>query len=93
MGVELKISWSDVNQLEQALKDFIKRGGDLRPAYSVIGENLLLSIEKNFKAEGRPEKWAPHSPETLKAYLRKKTQRKTFQILTRKGRLRRSITY
>lgn len=46
------------------------------------------SIDKNFQAEGRPEKWTPLSQKTTA-----RRRGKTHKILTDTARLRRSMNY
>jgi phage gpG-like protein len=54
----------------------------LTPVMREIGGTVRTSIERNFAAGGRPEKW----PES------QRVKRKGGQTLTDKGRLRRSFT-
>lgn len=40
------------------------RIGRLRPALALVGEIVLESVQQNFLAEGRPDKWPPLSLQT-----------------------------
>jgi phage virion morphogenesis protein len=77
-----------VQELSTALRRTMARCKDLRPAWEVVGMDLLRSVEGNFNAEGRPSAWAPWSP----AYAAYRAKKKPGKILTRDGNLRRSIT-
>ncbi len=55
------------------------------------GARMVTSITKNFNKQGRPSKWAPLQPSTIKG--RKKGQRKNPKILQASGDLKRSIVY
>jgi phage virion morphogenesis protein len=78
----------DARGVTKALRKAIGRCQDMRPAWEVIGMDLLRSVDKNFDAEGRPSAWAPWSP----AYGKWRAENKPGKILTRDARLRRSIT-
>jgi phage virion morphogenesis protein len=58
------------------------RLGNLTPAMRSIGEIVRTSVERNFAASGRPEKWK----------ISKRVQEKGGQTLSDTGRLRRSFT-
>jgi len=75
------------DDLVRALRCAERAAVDMRPAWMQVGEHMLRSIDKNFNAEGRPDRWKrPLAASTLK---RKKPGKK---ILGASGRLRRSIT-
>lgn len=64
-GIEIKVAISDqeVKDLLQKMQD---RGSDMTPAFKIIGEIVRRSIWKNFTSGGRPNKWLPNKPATLK---------------------------
>ena len=74
--------------LSRALRKTMARCKDLRPAWELVGMDLLRSIDSNFDAEGRPSAWAPWTA----AYAEKRAKKKPGKILTLDARLRRSIT-
>lgn len=65
----------DDQELRQALKGLEAAGKDLRPALQDIGALLVQSTKQRFgtstAADGTP--WAPNSPATMIAWLRKKS--------------------
>jgi len=44
----------------------------LRPYMERFGEDLVDSVQRNFDEEGRPEKWKPLKPATIRRWLRKR---------------------
>jgi len=98
----------DSTELQEAIDKAKKACVNLRPAFDQMGEHMLGSIEENFAAQGRPERWKRLSMATIWGMVRGKkghnkrtgalkvaAQRKIVgkKILTSSGRLRRSITY
>jgi phage gpG-like protein len=84
-GVVVKVQAQEV---KDNLAAMIRRGGDLSPVLRSFGEYMYGSIQRNFDAEGRPEKWQPLKLGTLQGWL---ASRKTFMSratgdLTAKGK-------
>ncbi|GAH37277.1 unnamed protein product [marine sediment metagenome] len=79
---------------DEKVKALLKKAGDkaknLRVPLKRCGILMLRSIDKNFRAEGRPKRWAPLSPMTI-AMRRKKGR--GAKILQDTGLGRGSITY
>ena len=79
---------------DEKVKALLKRAGkkakDLKVPLKRCGILMLRSIDKNFRAEGRPTRWAPLSPMTI-AMRRKKGRR--AKILQDTGMGKGSITY
>ena len=69
-------------QVQQMLQQLSERMRNLKPAMKEIGEIVRTSIERNFAAQGRPEKWLESQ----------RVKRKGGQTLSLTGRLRRSFT-
>ncbi|MBE7415089.1 MAG: phage virion morphogenesis protein [Deltaproteobacteria bacterium] len=63
MDINIKMELDGVRDLFRRLK---KAGGDFTPVMKVIGETVKTSVKRNFLEGGRPGKWTPLSPETLK---------------------------
>jgi phage virion morphogenesis protein len=84
----VEVKWKATGGLSQALRRLMARCKDLRPAWEVVGMDLLRSVDRNFDTEGRPSAWDPWSP----AYGGWRAEKKPGKILTLDGRLRRSIT-
>lgn len=72
------------------LKKSKEKAKDLRIPLKRCGILMLRSIDKNFRAEGRPKRWAPLSPMTI-AMRRKKG--KGAKILQDTGMGKGSIVY
>ncbi|MCP4990886.1 MAG: hypothetical protein GY928_34045 [Colwellia sp.] len=70
--------------------DKVKRSHDMTPAMRKIGLYLMGSIRRNFKAEGRPQRWKPLANATIQDRLRKGFG--SGPILQRTGALMNSLT-
>ena len=96
------------DELRRALQRAQRRCHNMTPAWAQVGEHMLVSVDDNFAAEGRPTKWQVWSSATLeskmggrgktytkKGALRVKANKRlnSDNILTDSGRLRNSITY
>lgn len=79
---------------DEKVKALLKKAGnkskDLKVPLKRCGILMLRSIDKNFRAEGRPTRWAPLSPITI-AMRRKKGR--GAKILQDTGLGKGSITY
>jgi len=79
---------------DEKVKALLKKAGDkakdLRVPLKRCGILMISSIDKNFRAEGRPKRWAPLSPMTI-AMRRKKGR--GAKILQDTGMGKGSITY
>jgi len=79
---------------DEKVKALLRKAGnkakDLRVPLKRCGILMLRSIDKNFRAEGRPKRWAPLSPMTI-AMRRKKGR--GAKILQDTGMGKGSITY
>ena len=68
----------DAKEVVRMVEGIVRRGADLTPAMHIIGATVLASVQRNFEEGGRPSKWQPLSPVTLKS-------KKNTQILQVKG--------
>ena len=79
---------------DEKVKALLKKAGnktkDLKVPLKRCGILMLSSIDKNFRAEGRPKRWAPLSPMTIA--MRRK-EGKEAKILQDTGRGKNSIVY
>lgn len=79
---------------DEKVKALLKKAGnkakDLKIPLKRCGILMLSSIDKNFRAEGRPKKWAPLSPMTIA--MRRK-EGKGAKILQDTGHGKGSIVY
>jgi len=80
MGDSIRIEITE--DVRPTLREIARRGRDMRPILSTIGQIGVDAVEENFAAEGRPTRWRP-----------RKRPRKGYKILTLSGRLRRSVHY
>ena len=64
-GVVVSIKIDD-REVRKLLAGILKRMGNPAPAMKIIGAIARTSIVRNFEKGGRPTKWQPLSPETLK---------------------------
>jgi len=86
IGLEIKNN----EEIRALLKKAGDKAKDLRVPLKRSGILMLRSIDKNFRVEGRPEKWAPLSPMTIA--MRRK-EGKGAKILQDTGMGRGSIVY
>ncbi len=98
---------ADVRAVQAAIDGTIKKLRNMKGVWDQVGFEVLNSIEDNFDAEGRPEKWQPLAPATIEGKVRKFGGRKKRgglravtarklggnKILTDSGDLRRSIVH
>lgn len=87
---------AQINEQEkQAVLTLLQRmGQDIKnpqPLLKTMGQYMVSSIDKNFREQGRPEKWAPLSPITL-MMRRKGKGGGSPKALMDTGMLRKSIT-
>lgn len=75
-------------ELNRVLSKMSSKVKDLRPVMRDIANLLLESIQKNFKAEGRPVKWKPLAPSTIANKVKRKGTWKPILVDT--GLLRKS---
>ena len=68
------------------LETLLARLGDLSPALARAGELVVSSVMQNFAAQGRPERWRPLSPATVR-------RKGNDTILVDSGRLIDSVGY
>jgi phage virion morphogenesis protein len=81
--------------LEQVIRRVEKLATDTRQVEKPLksaGAYMLGSIEKNFRAQGRPEKWKLLSPKTLKRRRKGRGAGKS-QILIDTARLKNSMSF
>lgn len=78
--IDIKI---DDREIKTALARMRRAAVDMRPAFRDIGEELLLSVKRNFEEEGRPEKWKKS----------RRADNEGGQTLSDKATLRNSFTY
>jgi len=76
-------------ELKALLKRMQEKAKDLSPPLKSIKMGLIASIDRNFREEGRPDKWQSLSPATL---ARRRKAGAGAKILQDTGRLKMSIT-
>lgn len=73
----------------ERLAGFRTRATDLQPVFDEFGDYMLRSIQRNFQAEGRPQRWKPLAQSTLDQRIRQGYGR--GPILQRTGHLKRGF--
>ncbi|MBC7327540.1 phage virion morphogenesis protein [bacterium] len=58
MAVEIKMT-IEKDEILPAMDALLKACQDFRPAFREAEKHMIASIQENFEAEGRPQKWAP----------------------------------
>ena len=61
--IEIKI---DDKEIQQLFKKLAAKTENLRPLMKNIAGIMMDSTEENFDKEGRPDKWTPLAPSTIK---------------------------
>jgi phage virion morphogenesis protein len=79
----------DDKELQYQFKKLIDRGTNTRPLMQRLAQRLHFIVDENFEKEGRPRRWRPLNPATIRQRKRKGY---TGNILQRTGQLKRSIT-
>lgn len=77
-------------ELKRLLDNIKRRGNSLRVPMKRTGILMLRSTDKNFKAQGRPNKWKPLKQATID---KRRKEGKGAKILQDNGRLKQSIVY
>jgi phage virion morphogenesis protein len=85
-GVTVRV---DNREVAELVGGIVRRGGNLEPAMAIIGATVQASVQRNFESGGRPGKWAPLSPVTLK----KKPNTKVLVVKGYLGGLLGSVHY
>ena len=89
-GCTLKVSWGDTEEWVRHYEELRGRAKNLLPVFQRYGSYLLESIERNFQAQGRPERWAPLNP----LYAARKAKKWPGRgILEASGAMRRGFEY
>lgn len=76
-------------EVQATLKRLLENSQHPEPAMAAIAARMTGAIEDNFRAEGRPSKWAPLRPSTLAA---RAASGKSGKILQATGKLAASMT-
>lgn len=71
MGFDVEINFEGLSLAEDAVRRIRERAFDLSIPLRAGGVHMMGAIRRNFKVGGRPTKWAPLKPATLKAKLPK----------------------
>lgn len=79
----------DDREVKILFRRLIRNSSFIRPALDDILGDLLSSIDENFQKEGRPKRWKPLKPATIKA--RRAKQQTGTKILIASGGLSTSI--
>jgi len=84
----------DASKLREQLQAMLASGEDMRPFENRLGAWMLKSVDKNFRARGRPTKWKELAPYTLamRRWRAEKFGRPAYteKILEVRGELRRN---
>lgn len=80
----------DRKEVDKLLRKLHRKAGDLRPFFKVATVIITRSVMKNFRAQGRPNKWRPLSPLSV-ANRRAEGSYRGAAILQRYGDLRQSV--
>ncbi len=63
--MQIYVDIEGTDELQRKLAQMIARGKNLKPPLRDVANVVLMGVNKNFEAEGRPNRWAPRSPKTL----------------------------
>jgi len=104
-GFRLKFEGGE--RIAEAFRKAANRCLHAKALWKAVGQIALTSMEKNFDAQGRPQKWAPLAPATIRDRLKgrvivgRRSARRTrvgvlkkvrgMRILQRSGHLKQSI--
>jgi len=83
--VDIRLEIRD-EKLRKMLRDLSKSAADIRTPLKRSGVHMMSSFDKNFKQEGRPQKWQPLKPNTVAA-----RRKQSSKVLQDTGMLRMSV--
>ena len=66
-GFDVSIDFEGLGLAEETIRRIRERALDLSVPLKAGGVHMMGSIRRNFKVGGRPKKWVPLKPATLKA--------------------------
>ncbi|WP_347268171.1 phage virion morphogenesis protein [Paracoccus sp. (in: a-proteobacteria)] len=91
-GISFRVEL-DATEAQERLHRLVRLMDQRRPFFAEVGEQLILSAGRNFKAEAAPDgtPWTPLAPATIKARARR--SRSQLAILRDRGLLAGSINY
>lgn len=87
---DMHINLEGDENLRRLLNNIKSRGKTLRVPMKQTGILMLRSVDKNFRAQGRPNKWKPLKQTTID---RRRKEGRGAKILQDNGRLKQSIVY
>ncbi|WP_425058372.1 hypothetical protein SCACP_30210 [Sporomusa carbonis] len=81
--IEFKIEAKGIEKVERAIRILDNLGLDTKPLMQKLGEDMRGIVDRNFEAEGRPNRWKPRSPITNMIYglaaMKRERQTKRYQ--------------
>lgn len=89
--VEYRFADNRKTDLVRKVEHFGQAVRDWSPVFQAFGPYMLRSISRNFEAEGRPGRWAPLRPATIRERIREGYG--AGPILVRTGRLKRGFRF
>lgn len=66
--MQIIIESADIQKVSTQIEEMVLKSVNTLPLMATIGTILHQSIDKNFENQGRPSKWKPLSPFTIKLY-------------------------
>lgn len=90
LGGQLTFRFDGTEEWLKRLDNFRTTATNMRPVYEEFGAYMLRSIDRNFEAEGRPNRWKPLAESTIRERIRLGFGR--GPILQRTGTLRRGFS-
>jgi len=93
VGAQVDFSMSDpgFTEITRRLEHYNTASKDFSPVFEAFAEYHKRSIDRNFRAQGRPKRWHRLKPATIRDRLRQGYA--AGPILKRSGRLMRSFMY
>lgn len=91
-GISFRVELA-ATEAQNRLHQLVKLMDQRRPFFAAVGEQLLASAGRNFKAQSTPDgtPWVPLKPATIKARTRR--GRSKISILRERGMLAGSLNY
>lgn len=73
VGGEVVYRYPDLarSTFRRRLEEVRDQALNMAPAYQQISEYMLRSVDRNFASEGRPNRWQPLKPATIKERIRR----------------------
>jgi phage gpG-like protein len=87
MAVAIRVAFQNFPRIQAKIHALKNAGEDLSPAFELCGPYMLRSVDKNFDAGGRPEKWHEGKKMSGKTLIKNSTLKQSITYKASRGGL------